>query len=63
MMNMLSHHAQKTLHIQWLDDKGISHTAEVLPEDICVKDKQEFLVVKTKEGNTSTIRLDKIRFV
>jgi len=52
---------RKTLKIQWHDDNGVSDTGEVLPVDIRVQDRQEFLVAKTKENKTLTIRLDRIR--
>jgi len=51
------------LKIHWHDDNGVSDTGEVLPVDIRVQDRQEFLVVKMKENKTLTIRLDKIRIM
>lgn len=49
---------KKKLNILWSDDGP--HTAEVLPKDILVKDKQEFLVAETQDGKDLCIRLDKI---
>jgi len=54
---------KKSLNIRWRDDSGMSYRDEIMPEDIVVKDRQEFLVAKTKAGNILTIRLDKISFV
>ena len=46
--------------ISWLDDSGFSHSDNVLPENILVKDKEEFLVANTKDNKELIIRLDKI---
>lgn len=48
------------LTIKWLDDKGEQHKASVLPNDILVKNKEEFLLVTTQDKNELCIRLDKI---
>jgi len=50
----------KHLNIRWLDSAGISHTDKVLPKDILVKDKEEFLVADTQYDKTLRIRLDMI---
>ena len=50
---------KKHLDIEWFDDDE-PHTAKVLPIDILVKDKQEFLIADTYDGKELCIRLDKI---
>ena len=51
---------KRYLTITWLDDSGFSHSDKVLPKDILVKDRAEFLVANTKEDKELKIRLDKI---
>ena len=51
---------KKQLYIRWLDDCGKQHTAKVLPIDILVKDKQEFLIADMQDNKGLRIRLDKI---
>ena len=56
---------KKYLNIKWLDDAGVNHTEKVLPKDILVKNKEEFLVARTHHDNAQDntqlyIRLDKI---
>ena len=51
---------KKTLAIRWTDDSGEQHTAKVLPTDILVKDKQEFLLADMQDNKGLRIRLDKI---
>ena len=51
---------KKHLRIRWSDARGEQHTGDVLPKDILVKDKQEFLVADAENGETLCIRLDKI---
>jgi len=51
---------KKHLRIKWSDDRGEQHTGDVLPKDILVKDKQEFLVADAENGEALCIRLDKI---
>ena len=50
----------KHLTIRWLDSAGACHTDKVLPKDILVKDKEEFLVVDTQDAKALRIRLDMI---
>lgn len=47
------------LNIRWSDDDGL-HTAKVLPTDILVKDKQEFLIAEKQDNKELCIRLDMI---
>lgn len=54
---------KKTLELQWFDENGVGNSGEVLPVDIRVQDKQEFLVVQTKGNKTVTIRLDRIKIL
>lgn len=51
---------KKLLNIRWSDDGDRQHTAKVLPKDILVKDKQEFLIADMQDNNELCIRLDKI---
>lgn len=55
---------KKHLSIKWLDDSDKQHTAKVLPIDILVKDREEFLVARTQDSTQDNenlcIRLDKI---
>ena len=51
---------KKHLRIKWSDDGCEQHTGDVLPKDILVKDKQEFLVADAENGEALCIRLDKI---
>jgi transcriptional antiterminator Rof (Rho-off) len=50
----------KHLTIRWVDSAGASHTDKILPKDILVKDKEEFLVVDTQDAKALSIRLDMI---
>lgn len=50
---------KKQLDIEWYDGDE-QHTAKVLPKDILVKDKQEFLIADTHDSKELCIRLDKI---
>jgi transcriptional antiterminator Rof (Rho-off) len=51
---------RKYLNIKWLDDTGVNHTDKVLPKDVLVKNKEEFLVAYTQDNRELCIRLDKI---
>jgi len=51
---------KKHLRIKWSDDGGEQHSGDVLPKDILVKDKQEFLVADVVGGESICIRLDNI---
>ena len=51
---------KKHLRIKWSDDRGEQHTGDVLPKDILVKDKQEFLIAEVVGGEAICVRLDKI---
>ena len=51
---------RKQLNIRWFDSDGIRHVDKVLPKDILVKDKEEFLVANTQDNKELCIRLDKI---
>ena len=50
---------KKQLMISWSDNDG-RHTARVLPEDILVKDRQEFLIAESQDKKQYCIRLDRI---
>lgn len=50
----------KHLNLRWLDINGVCHSDKVLPKDIMVKDKEEFLVVNTQGDKILHIRLDMI---
>lgn len=55
---------KKHISIKWLDDNGDQHTDKVMPKDILVKNKEEFLVARTydsaQDNNELCIRLDKL---
>jgi transcriptional antiterminator Rof (Rho-off) len=51
---------RKCLNIKWSDSSGVKHTEKVLPIDILVKNKEEFLVVETPDHKELCVRLDKI---
>jgi len=44
----------------WKDTNNSSQSATVLPTDLIVKNKEEFLTVKTNTNEELVIRLDKI---
>ncbi len=50
----------KILHIKWLNNEGNCCTDFVLPKDILVKNKEEYLVVEIEKNEPLSIRLDKI---
>ncbi len=47
------------LAVKWLDEKGDAHTGSVLPVDLKVENKEEFLVFIDTDKELC-IRLDKI---
>jgi transcriptional antiterminator Rof (Rho-off) len=51
---------KKHLRIRWSNDEGEPYSETILPKDILVKDKQEFLLADGKDGEALCIRLDKI---
>ena len=55
---------KKHLKIKWSDNEGNQQTAKVLPKDILVKNKEEFLLADTfdsaQDNKELNIRLDKI---
>jgi len=51
---------KKYISIQWLDDNGEHHAEKVLPKDVLVKNKEEFLVANTRDNKELCIRLDKL---
>ena len=54
---------KKHLEIKWLDDGDKKHSAIVLPKDILVKNKEEFLIANTHDNEELRIRLDKITLI
>ena len=48
------------LAVKWLDEKGDAHTGNVLPIDLKVENKEEFLVFTDHADKELCIRLDKI---
>ena len=48
------------LNIKWVDHNGVYRTDKVLPKDILVKDREEFLVANTGDKKELCIRLDKM---
>lgn len=53
---------KKQLTLSWSDIDG-QHTARLMPKDILVKDKQEFLIAESQDKNEYCIRLDWITFL
>ena len=51
---------KKLIDIRWSGDDGEEYTDKVLPKDILVRDKAEFLVANTRDNRELCIRLDKI---
>lgn len=55
---------KKIISIKWRDDNGEYHKENVLPKDIMVKNREEFLLAHTHENAQDNkalcIRLDKI---
>lgn len=51
---------RKRLHIRWSDTDGEQRTALVMPKDILVKNREEFLVAELPEGDEICVRLDNI---
>ena len=51
---------KKHINIEWSDNAGVQYTGKILPKEILVKNKQEFLVANTEDGNELCIRLDRI---
>ena len=51
---------KKQLNIKWIDESGQAHKANVRATDILVKDKQEFLIARTQDGEVLCLRLDNI---
>jgi len=49
------------LRLRWIDDSGTVHKCEVMPKDILVKNKEEYLLAVNVDGEQELcIRLDKI---
>jgi len=51
---------KKYLSVRWQDDSGELHADIVLPKDILVKNKEEFLIAADQNNKELCIRLDKI---
>jgi transcriptional antiterminator Rof (Rho-off) len=51
---------KKYLIIKWLDEEGDYHTEKVLPKDLLVKNREEFLLASLQDNKELCIRLDKI---
>jgi len=51
---------KKHINIKWLDDNGDFQTDKVLPKDILVKNKEEFLLATGQNNKELCIRLDKV---
>ncbi len=54
---------KKRLNIKWSGDNEKQHSAIVLPKDILVKNKEEFLIANTHDNEELHIRLDKITLI
>jgi len=51
---------KKYLQIKWLDKAGLQFNEKVLPADIVVNNKAEFLLAQTLNAEAVFIRLDRI---
>ena len=51
---------KKHLSIKWVDADGDCRSNKILPKDLLVKNKEEFLVAITPDEKVLHIRLDKI---
>ena len=51
---------QVMLQLVWSDTGGSQRQADIIPVDIKTKDKKEYLIAKTVEGEVTEVRLDKI---
>ena len=51
------------LNIKWTDDRGERHTTKVMPKDIVVKNREEFLIAIAQDGEELCIRLDMVRLL
>ncbi|MCG7866039.1 MAG: hypothetical protein B6D70_02750 [gamma proteobacterium symbiont of Stewartia floridana] len=48
------------LDLNWRDESGQHHQAQVLPIDVVTRDKAEYLVVRDSSGEELAVRLDRI---
>lgn len=51
---------KKRIAIKWLDDAGVLHYVNVLPTDLLVANKEEYLLAQSQNAQPLRIRLDKI---
>lgn len=51
---------KKHLNIKWVDEVGQKHSAYILPIDILVENKEEFLIADSGDNRELKIRMDKI---
>ena len=54
---------KKTLSIQYIDDSGANLRDTVLPIDLLVENKEEYLLAKASNDEVLRIRLDKINLL
>ena len=48
------------INLSWIDSDNLKHTESVMPIDLVIKTKQEFLKIQTQDNKINEIRLDKI---
>jgi len=48
------------LQLAWVDENAQQHIGRVMPLDLKIREKQEFLTGQTNDGDIHFIRLDKI---
>jgi len=48
------------LQLAWAEETGQQHIGKVMPLDLKTKDKKEFLIGQSNDGEIHYIRLDKI---
>ena len=51
---------KKYILLKWLDNSGEYHKVNVLPKDIRVRNREEFLIAVTPDKEELCIRLDEI---
>ncbi len=54
----IMHHRRLRLH--WQDESGNDHVECVMPLDLVTRNKSEYLIAKSHDGGTITLRLDRI---
>lgn len=48
------------IQLSWMDQQQNRHSEEVTPLDLITRDRKEYLVIRTSNGEQYQVRLDKI---